>query len=110
MLEVRCRIDHEAILFELEGDVGPSTSALLELCLDAAFDIDAARVIIDLTAVDALAESGIAVLSEMRSRCAASGRALQLRSESTATASVVDLFDWDGSGPSRPVASVWPGR
>ncbi|HYD08805.1 MAG TPA: STAS domain-containing protein [Acidimicrobiales bacterium] len=101
---MRCRIDHELVVFELQGHVGPSTAALLETCLDAAFDIDAASVVIDLTAVDELAEAGVSVLSEMRSRCAASGRSFRVRSDRAATSGLLDRFDWDDSAAPRSVA------
>jgi anti-anti-sigma regulatory factor len=106
VLEVRCRIDHGAILLELEGHVGPSTAALLESCLDGVLDIDAVSVIVDLTDVDAFAEAGIAVLAEMRARCVASGLGFQLRSERSTPSAVLERIDGGGSAPARRVVSL----
>jgi anti-anti-sigma factor len=104
VLEVRCRADHEAIVFELQGDICESTAALLDRCLDAAFEIDAASVVVDLTDVDVFGEAGLKVLSETRERCAATGRTFELRSAYPTTASILDLFEWGGMGAARATA------
>lgn len=92
-------------MFELQGEICESTAALLDRCLDAAFEIDAASVVVDLTDVAVFAEAGLEVLSETRERCAATGRALELRSNNPTTASILDLFEWGGGAAPRSSAN-----
>ena len=94
-------------MFELQGEMCESTAGLLDRCLDAAFEIDARSVVIDLTDVDVFGEAGLEVLSATRERCAATGRAFELRSAYPTTASILDLFEWGAMGAAR--SSAKPG-
>ena len=93
MLDVRCRADQRVVVIELRGEVSAATAPVLSRCLEAAFDVDARQVVVDLTAVDTFEEVGMQVLAEARARCGASGRSFDLRSANATTVSILELFE-----------------
>ena len=97
MLEVRCRYEGGAVVFEIDGEVCLSSAPVLASCLESAFEADSSEVIVDLRDCTLFTSQGATILTRATKRCAEDDRTLTVRNARGVTRQVVDLLGIHGT-------------
>ena len=96
-LHVDLRTDADRVTMELAGEFDLDSAALFSARANAAMDVDAAVVVIDLADLTFIDSTGVAALLELHHRLSAAGRSLRVVNVGRQPASVFAMTGLTGS-------------